>query len=764
MADLTEALEELCRQARAAAVILPEKGDVMLQQARRARSIVRELAASFRLEDPEEPRGNVDLTALVEEVVEGAVVDGLPLQVSLEGLAGIPAVPGDRRALRAAVSHLVRNAARASPGGVLRIRGSVEPRHVVLRFQDDGPGVPILTRAQIFDPFFTTRRVGDGLGLGLTQVHFAARDHGGSIVLEDAEGGASFALRLPVRERERETPIEAWPYMVAALVAAAAAVALAVVGGPVIRMRVSVTLQIASALIAAGGLAWAAVRHDGARRRFWALLALGPLVWAVTRVLRIGEGGFEGRPGSGVWHVVLYVVADLSLAAALLMRADRRRSDRFELRAGVGAALLLFAYAHANLVILPDPFALSDPVLRLQLVFVRALQKVAIAAWAFALGVVAGTRFWRGLYRRLGAVLLIWAAGQTLAFWFRSQPGYRGGSISDLGWIVPFLAMAALGAREALRPSTGEPTVSVVAPPRVPLAAAWLVVLAGIVIFEAAFPSAAGHPALDAARTTLLRVMVIALALLFAAHEWLARRPGTRRVERDPGPSSWARMVASAVHELGGHLSGITAVNRLILTDPELASRARSDAARVQERAEAAARVVHNLLAAVPASLGGRERIAPNTVIDEALAVRRAALAQDGVVLAWRPGRDVPECILDPAALRHIVLGLLDRAAVCIRSTGRSGNIEVSTRAGEGMIHLRVCDDGRRPSPGRFGRLIGVLLEAPPDVEADLDRTLVRESVAREGGTLRAECRPGDTVITVTLPLVTPEPLALTAR
>jgi signal transduction histidine kinase len=766
VADLAEALEDLCRQARAAAVVYPEKGDVMLQQARRARAIVRELAASFHLEGRRAPRADVDVTALVAQVVEGAVADGLPLQVSLDGVAGLPAVPGDASALRAAIAHLVKNAAHASPGGVLHIRGTLEPRHLVLRFQDDGPGVPAAARAQIFDPFFTTRRVGNGLGLGLTQVHFAARDHGGTIVLEDGGGGACFALRLPLGERRADAPREAWPYMAAALVAAAAAVALVVISPVVVRTRLSVVLQIGSALAASAGLGWAAVRHEGARRRFWTLLAAGPLVWAATRILRVLEGGFDGRPGVGVWHLVLFAIADLMWAGALLMRADRRRSDRPQLGAAVGAALLLFGYAHANLVVLPDPFAASDRVVLQQLVLVRSLQKVAIAVWALVLGVLAGTRFWRTLYRRLGVLLLFWVAGNTIAFWFRAQPDYRGGMLSDLGWIVPFLAVAAFGAREALRPAAAEPTVAVAASPRVPQAAAWLVALAGIVVFEAAFGSAAGDPALDAARTTLLRVMVIALALLFAAHEWLARRrpSESRRVDRDSGPTRWARMVASAIHELGGHLSGIAAVNRLILTDPDLASRARSDAARVQERAEAAARVVHNLLAAVPASLGGRERLNANEVVREALETRRPALAQDGVALAFRPGAEVPECVLDSAALRHIVLGLLDRAVVGIRSTGRPGTIEVSTRAGEGRVHLKVCDDGRRPPAGRFGRFMGVLLDAPPDVDADLERSLVRESVAREGGTLRVECRPGATEITVSLPLVRPEPIAINAR
>ena len=197
--ELEDQLEEVSRRARAASVIMPDKGEQMLQQARRARDIVRELSNAFLLVPPG-PRRDVDLVSLVEESVEAALDEGLPLHVSLEGLAGLPLVHGDPRALSAAISHLLRNASQATPGGVLRIRGTHREGQVELRFADDGPGVPAALRAEIFDPFFTTRRVGEGVGLGLTLVHFVARGHGGSIVVEDSTSGACFALRLPARD------------------------------------------------------------------------------------------------------------------------------------------------------------------------------------------------------------------------------------------------------------------------------------------------------------------------------------------------------------------------------------------------------------------------------------------------------------------------------------------------------------------------------------------------------------------------------------
>src|SRR6185503_401431 len=273
--ELEDQLEEVSRRARAASVVMPDKGEQMLQQARHARDIVRELTNAFRLVPPG-PRRDIDLVALLEEVVEGALDEGLPLHVSLEELAGLSAVHGDPGALAAALSHLLRNAAQASPGGVLRIRGAQREGEVELCFIDDGPGVPAALRGQIFDPFFTTRRVGDGVGLGLTLVHFVARGHGGSIVLEDAGPGACFALRLPAAASSPEAGNRAsWPFAAAALVSGAMAILMAVEPGPSQREALSVIFQITAAVTAALAAAWASWRQRGSRRAFWAWMSTG---------------------------------------------------------------------------------------------------------------------------------------------------------------------------------------------------------------------------------------------------------------------------------------------------------------------------------------------------------------------------------------------------------------------------------------------------------------------------------------------------------
>src|SRR6185312_9274517 len=148
--------------------------------------------------------------------------------------------------------------------------------------------------------------------------------------------------------------------------------------------------------------------------------------------------------------LVLYAAADLSWAAALLLHPDRRHerpSSRLGLSAG--AALVLFAYAQAHLVVLPDPFALGDAGL-------RDLLKLALPVWAAILAWRALTPYWTKFYARLSAVLGGWAVGQALAFAQRSRPGYVAGGASDLGWIIPFLALAALALNEAARQESAE--------------------------------------------------------------------------------------------------------------------------------------------------------------------------------------------------------------------------------------------------------------------------------------------------------------------
>lgn len=108
--------------------------------------------------------------------------------------------------LRRALVNLVENAVKYSPaGGEVRVSAQCKDGAVRFEIADQGPGIPEAYRRRIFEPFFRvddsrSRRQG-GTGLGLALVRAIAESHGGTVRVEDNDGGGSrFLLELPSAE------------------------------------------------------------------------------------------------------------------------------------------------------------------------------------------------------------------------------------------------------------------------------------------------------------------------------------------------------------------------------------------------------------------------------------------------------------------------------------------------------------------------------------------------------------------------------------
>jgi signal transduction histidine kinase len=99
-------------------------------------------------------------------------------------------------------TNLLENAADAlGHRGTIRLSATVEEGAVVVRVQDDGPGIPEELRARIFEPFFTTKGVGEGTGLGLDLARrIVTRDFGGELSVTSEPGSTTFTVALPLPE------------------------------------------------------------------------------------------------------------------------------------------------------------------------------------------------------------------------------------------------------------------------------------------------------------------------------------------------------------------------------------------------------------------------------------------------------------------------------------------------------------------------------------------------------------------------------------
>lgn len=88
------------------------------------------------------------------------------------------------------------NCVKAIPA--VRAHGAVDGDYVAVTITDTGQGVSLEQIDHIFEPFFTTKEVGQGTGLGLSQVFGFAKQSGGEIAVASPEGeGATFTLYLP---------------------------------------------------------------------------------------------------------------------------------------------------------------------------------------------------------------------------------------------------------------------------------------------------------------------------------------------------------------------------------------------------------------------------------------------------------------------------------------------------------------------------------------------------------------------------------------
>jgi two-component system, OmpR family, sensor kinase len=169
-----------------------------LRSSQRMRRLVGDLLLLARADAKrQQPREPTDISRVLVEVASelGPVSDGHHLTVDADDAV----VNGVRDELYRMTLNLMENAIRHTPDGT-RIRAQVlgDNGDVVLTVQDDGPGVAPELRERIFERF--VRGAGDrgsSSGLGLSIVRAVAESHGGSVVLEDADPGARFVVRLP---------------------------------------------------------------------------------------------------------------------------------------------------------------------------------------------------------------------------------------------------------------------------------------------------------------------------------------------------------------------------------------------------------------------------------------------------------------------------------------------------------------------------------------------------------------------------------------
>ncbi len=167
------------------------------------RQLLESLQAFVEAGGSQIPPQRIDIAIMAATLVDSAADQGLDAHYDGPENCEIMA---RAVSIRRALANLIDNALHYA--GNVRVSLAQEPGAVIIRVEDDGPGIPEDRMEDVFQPFFRldTARTRDtpGMGLGLSIVQAAVRLEGGKLSLInkrqfDGEGsGLAAVIRLPL--------------------------------------------------------------------------------------------------------------------------------------------------------------------------------------------------------------------------------------------------------------------------------------------------------------------------------------------------------------------------------------------------------------------------------------------------------------------------------------------------------------------------------------------------------------------------------------
>jgi signal transduction histidine kinase len=146
----------------------------------------------------------------LEELIRRAIQTSHPapgdrMQINL--LEGLPPIFADQNRIVSVLRNLIENAAKYS-GETTPIRVSAirQSDTIVVRVEDEGPGIPAEDSERIFESFYRVEnglsRSAPGAGLGLSISRGFVHAHGGKIWMEPRSQGTCIAFSLPVLKQK----------------------------------------------------------------------------------------------------------------------------------------------------------------------------------------------------------------------------------------------------------------------------------------------------------------------------------------------------------------------------------------------------------------------------------------------------------------------------------------------------------------------------------------------------------------------------------
>ena len=222
-------------------------------------------------------------------------------------------------------------------------------------------------------------------------------------------------------------------------------------------------------------------------------------------------------------------------------------------------------------------------------------------------------------------------------------------------------------------------------------------------------------------------------------------------------------LLAALSHDLRTPLTGLVGLSEsLTLSRPPLAAAQMELANALRDEARRMSTLVANLLDMARIQSGGVKLNLQWQMVEETIgSALRACRWQLGArTVDTRIPRGLPLVRFDATLLERVLCNLLENAG---KYTPPGAHVTIAARAGEGLLHVAVCDDGPGLPAGREDALFEKFVrgqQESPIAGVGLGLAICRAIVEAHGGRMRAFNRPdAGACFELSLPLGDPPPL-----
>jgi signal transduction histidine kinase len=173
-----------------------------IEGSERVKSIVENLRKFSRLDEAEFKYAHINegLDSTIR-LVQKELADRIIIHKNYADIPLISCMPGH---LNQVFLNMLLNSIQAiKDTGNIWISTEIKDKKVVIKFKDDGIGIPKKNIDKLFEPFFTTKPVGTGTGLGLSISYGIIQEHGGDIkVKSKKKNGSTFIITIPYKPKK----------------------------------------------------------------------------------------------------------------------------------------------------------------------------------------------------------------------------------------------------------------------------------------------------------------------------------------------------------------------------------------------------------------------------------------------------------------------------------------------------------------------------------------------------------------------------------